>query len=134
MQAAAEALDFETAAKYRDTLKDVQQAITTQNMDSVSAADEDVVGIAARTDVACVQLLRVRDGKLLEREHYYLNDADPESLATALSAFISQYYQNAVFVPKTVVLPMPIEAMELIENWLSEKTGKQRRITCPEGG
>ena len=118
MEAAADALDFETAAKYRDTLKDVQQAITTQNMDSVSAADEDVIGIAARTDIACVQLLRVRDGKLLEREHYYLNDADPGSLATALSAFISQYYQNAVFVPKTVVLPMPIESVEVIENWL----------------
>lgn len=134
MQAAAEALDFETAAKYRDTLKDVQQAITTQNMDSVSAADEDVIGIAARTDIACVQLLRVRDGKLLEREHYYLNDADPESLTTALSAFISQYYQNAVFVPKTVVLPMPIASMELIENWLSEKQGNRVGLHVPRAG
>ncbi|MDE0465959.1 MAG: excinuclease ABC subunit UvrC [Candidatus Poribacteria bacterium] len=134
MQAAAEALDFETAAKYRDTLKDVQQAITTQNMDSVSAADEDIIGIAARTDIACVQLLRVRDGKLLEREHYYLNDADPESLATGLSAFISQYYQNAVFVPKTVVLPMPIESMELIEDWLSEKRGSRVGLHVPRAG
>ena len=134
MQAAAEALDFETAAKYRDTLKDVQQAITTQNMDSVSAADEDVIGIAAKTDIACVQLLRVRDGKLLEREHYYLNDADPESLATALSAFISQYYQNAVFVPKTVVLPMSIASMELIENWLSEKQGNRVGLHVPRAG
>ena len=134
MEAAAEALDFETAAKYRDTLKDVQQAITTQNIDSVSAADEDVIGIAARTDIACVQLLRVRDGKLLEREHYYLNDADPESLATALSAFISQYYQNAVFVPKTVVLPMQIESVELIEDWLSEKRGSRVGLLMPKAG
>ncbi len=134
MQAAAEALDFEMAAKYRDTLKDVQQAITTQNMDSVSAADEDVIGIAARADIACVQLLRVRDGKLLEREHYYLNDVDPESLAAALSAFISQYYQNAVFVPKTVVLPMPIASMELIENWLSEKQGNRVGLHVPRAG
>ena len=134
MQAAAEALDFETAAKYRDTLKDVQQAITTQNMDSVSAADEDVIGIAARTDIACVQLLRVRDGKLLEREHYYLNDADPESLATGLSAFISQYYQNAVFIPKTVVLPMPIASMELIEDWLSEKRESRVGLHVPRAG
>ena len=134
MEAAAEALDFETAAKYRDTLKDVQQAITTQNMDSVSAADEDVIGIAARTDIACVQLLRVRDGKLLEREHYYLNDADPESLATALSAFISQYYQNAVFVPKTVVLPIQIQSVELIESWLSEKRGSRVGLLMPRAG
>ena len=134
MEAAAEALDFESAAKYRDTLKDVQQAITTQNIDSVSAADEDVIGIAARTDIACVQLLRVRDGKLLEREHYYLNDVDPASLATALSAFISQYYQNAVFVPKTVVLPMPIESVEVIENWLSDKRGNRVGLHVPKAG
>ncbi|MYK20185.1 excinuclease ABC subunit UvrC [Candidatus Poribacteria bacterium] len=134
MEAAAEALDFETAAKYRDTLKDVQQAITTQSLDTVSAADEDVIGIAARTDIACVQLLRVRDGKLLEREHYYLNDADPKSLATALSAFISQYYQNAVFVPKTIVLPMPIEGAELIEAWLSEKRGNRVALHVPRAG
>ena len=134
MEAAAAALDFETAAKYRDTLKDVQQAITTQSLDTVSAADEDVVGIAARTDIACVQLLRVRDGKLLEREHYYLNDADPKSLATALGAFISQYYQNAVFVPKTIVLPMPIERVELIENWLSEKRGNRVALHVPRAG
>ena len=134
MEAAAEALDFETAAKYRDTLKDVQQAITAQNMDSVSAVDEDVIGIAARTEIACVQLLRVRDGKLLEREHYYLNDADPASLATALSAFISQYYQNAVFVPKTVVLPMPIASVGLIENWLSEKRGSRVGLHVPRAG
>ena len=134
MEAAAEALDFESAAKYRDTLKDVQQAITTQNIDSVSAADEDVIGIAARTEIACVQLLRVRDGKLLEREHYYLNDVDPASLATALSAFISQYYQNAVFVPKTVVLPMPIESVEVIENWLSDKRGNRVGLHVPRAG
>ena len=134
MEAAAAALDFETAAKYRDTLKDVQQAITTQSLDTVSAADEDVVGIAARTDIACVQLLRVRDGKLLEREHYYLNDADPKSLATALGAFISQYYQNAVFVPKTIVLPMSIERVELIEHWLSEKRGNRVALHVPRAG
>ena len=103
-------------------------------MDSVSAADEDVIGIAARTDIACVQLLRVRDGKLLEREHYYLNDADPASLATALSAFISQYYQNAVFVPKTVVLPMQNESVEVIENWLSEKRGSRVGLHVPRAG
>ena len=134
MEAAAAALDFESAAKYRDTLKDVQQAITTQNIDSVSAADEDVIGIAARTDIACVQLLRVRDGKLLEREYYYLKDADPESLASALSAFISQYYQNAVFVPKTVVLPISIESVELIESWLSEKRGSRVGLHVPRAG
>ena len=134
MQAAAEALDFETAAKYRDTLNDVQQAITTQSLDNVSATDEDVLGIAVKNDAACVQILRVRDGKLLEREHYYLNDANPDSPADALAAFITQYYQNAVFVPKTIALPMPLDAVELIEKWLTEKRGNRVTLHVPRAG
>lgn len=134
MQAAAEALDFEAAAKYRDTLNDVQQAITTQSLDNVSATDEDVLGIAAKNDVACVQILRVRDGKLLEREHYYLNDANPESPADALAAFMTQYYQNAVFVPKTIALPTPVESVALIEKWLTEKRGNRVTLHVPRAG
>lgn len=134
MQAAAEALDFEAAAKYRDTLNDVQQAITTQSLDNVSATDEDVLGIAVKNDAACVQILRVRDGKLLEREHYYLNDANPDSPADALAAFITQYYQNAVFVPKTIALPTPIDAVELIEEWLTEKRGNRVTLHVPRAG
>lgn len=144
MEAASKSLDFETAAKYRDMLKDVQQAVTTQqSLDNVSTVDEDVIGIATAFqhdlqsrlgDIACVQVLHIRDGKLLEREHYYLNDVHPELISTAISAFISQYYQNAVLVPKTIVLPMPIESVELIEKWLSEKRGNHVSLHVPRAG
>ncbi len=144
MQDASKSLDFETAAKYRDMLNDVQQAVTTQqSLDNVSTADEDVIGIATAFqhgaqsrlgDIACVQVLHIRDGKLLEREHYYLNDVHPELIPTAISAFVSQYYQNAVLVPKTIVLPMPIESVELIEKWLSEKRGNHVSLHVPRAG
>ncbi len=144
MEAASKSLDFEAAAKYRDMLKDVQQAVTTQqSLDNVSTVDEDVIGIATAFqhgvqsrlgDIACVQVLHIRDGKLLEREHYYLNDVHPELISTAISAFISQYYQNAVLVPKTIVLPMPIESVELIEKWLTEKRGNHVSLHVPRAG
>ncbi len=144
MEAASKSLDFETAARYRDMLKDVQQAVTTQqSLDNVSTVDEDVIGIATAFqhglqsrlgDIACVQVLHIRDGKLLDREHYYLNDVHPELLPTAISAFVSQYYQNAVLVPKTIVLPMPIESVELIEKWLSEKRGNHVSLHVPRAG
>ena len=144
MQDAAKSLDYEKAAKYRDMLKDVQQAVTTQqSLDKVSTVDEDVIGIATAFqhdlqsrlgDVACVQVLHIRDGKLLEREHYYLNDVHPELIPTALSAFVSQYYQNAVLVPKTIVLPMQIESVELIEKWLREKRGNHVSLHVPRAG
>ena len=144
MEAAAKSLDFETAAKYRDMLKDIQQALTTQqSLDNVSTVDEDVIGIATAFqhdlqsrlgDIACVQVLHIRDGKLLDREHYYLNDVHPELIPTAISAFVSQYYQNAVLVPKTIVLPMPIESVELIQKWLTEKRGNHVSLHVPRAG
>ncbi len=144
MESAAKSLDFEKAARYRDMLKDVQQVVTTQqSLDNVSSTDEDVIGIATAFqhglqsrlgDIACVQVLHIRDGKLLEREHYYLNDVHPELIPTAISAFVSQYYQNAVLVPKTIALPMPIESVELIEKWLSEKRGNRVSLHVPRAG
>ncbi len=144
MKGAAEALDFESAAKYRDLLKDVQQTITTQqSLDNVVTVDEDVIGISTAFqhglesrlgEIACVQVLHIRDGKLLDREHYYLNDVHPDSIPTALNAFVSQYYQNAVLIPKTISLPTPIESETLIESWLSEKRGNQVSLHVPKAG
>ena len=144
METAAKALNFETAAKYRDMLNDVQQAVTPQqSLDNVSTVDEDVIGIATAFqhglqnrlgEIACIQVLHVRDGKLLDREHYNLEDVLPDLIPTALSAFISQYYQNAVLVPKTITLPMNIESAELLENWLSEKRGNKVSIRVPRAG
>lgn len=144
MKDAAKSLDFEAAAKYRDMLNDVQLAVSTQqSLDNVTTVDEDVIGIATAFqhdlqsrlgEVACVQVLHIRDGKLLEREHYYLNDVHPEQIPTAISAFVSQYYQNAVLVPKTIVLPMQIESVELIEKWLGEKRGNKVSLHVPRAG
>ena len=144
MKDAAKSLDFENAAKYRDILNDVEQAVSSQqSLDNVSTVDEDVIGIATAFqhdlqsrlgDVACVQVLHVRDGKLLEREHYYLNDVHPEQTSTAISAFVSQYYQNAVLVPKTIVIPTQIESVELIQEWLSEKRGNNVSLHVPRAG
>lgn len=144
MKDAAKSLDYEAAAKYRDLLNDVQQAVSSQqSLDNVTTVDEDVIGIAAAFqhdlqsrlgDVACVQVLHVRDGKLLDREHYYLNDVHPGQIPTAISAYVSQYYQNAVLVPKRIAIPMKIESTELIEKWLSEKRGNNVSLHVPKAG
>ena len=132
-QAAAD-LDFEGAAKYRDQIKTVQQAIAKQNLDSPSATDEDVIGIAYKGNEACVQVMMVRDGKLIDREHYFLNDVDLQSPIDSLTAFIQQYYQNASFTPKTIILPNEIEMPATIQRWLSEKRGNRVTLHIPQKG
>ncbi|MCZ6679536.1 MAG: excinuclease ABC subunit UvrC [Candidatus Poribacteria bacterium] len=134
MQTAAAELDFESAAQYRDEIEIVKQGIAKQNLDNPSAEDEDVIGIAYKGDEACVQVLMIRDGKLIEREHYFLNDVRAESALEALTAFVQQYYQDASFVPKTILLPGEIETPETLQNWLSEKRGSQVTLHIPQRG
>ncbi len=134
MQKAAANLDFEGAAKYRDQIEIVNQGIVKQHLDNPSVEDEDVIGIACKGDKACVQVLMVRDGKLIEREHYFLTDVLPESTRESMTAFVQQYYQDASFVPKTVILPGEIEMLETIQNWLSEKRESRVTVHIPQKG
>ncbi|MDE0183823.1 MAG: excinuclease ABC subunit UvrC [Candidatus Poribacteria bacterium] len=134
MQNAAANLDFEGAAKYRDQIETVNQGVVKQHIDNTSAEDEDVIGIACKGDEACVQVLMVRDGKLIEREHYFLTDVQRESKRESLTAFVQQYYQDASFIPKTVVLPGEIETLETIQNWLSEKRESRVALHIPQKG
>lgn len=134
MDSAAAALEFEGAAKYRDRIEMVNQAVAKQNLDTVSAADEDVIGIAYNGNEACAQVLMVRDGKLIDREHFFLNDVDSELPVQSLTAFVQQYYQDASFIPKTIVLPIETEMPEAIQKWLTEKRGSGANLHIPRKG
>ena len=134
MESAAAALDFEGAAKYRDWIETVKQAVAKQNLDTVSAADEDVIGLAYNGAEACAQVLMIRDGKLIDREHYFLNDVDSDLPVQSLTAFVQQYYEHASFVPKTVVLPYETEMPDAIQKWLSEKRGSGTHLHIPQKG
>ena len=134
MELAAEELNFELAAKYRDQISMIKDAVAKQNIDTPSAIDEDVVGIAYRDSEACVQVMMVRDGKLLDREHYFLTNVESDLKIEALTAFIQQYYENTSFIPKTIILPNTIEMPNTIGNWLSEKRGSRTNIHVPQRG
>ena len=133
MQTAAATLDFESAAKYRDQIENVIETIAKQNLDNPSAENEDVIGVAQAGDEACVQVLMIRDGKLIEREHYFLKNSS-DSTVEVLTAFVQQYYQDASFIPKTILLPDDIEMPEAIQRWLSEKRDSQVTLYIPQRG
>ncbi len=133
MQSAASELDFESAAKYRDQIENVKDAIAKQNLDNPSAENEDVIGVARAGDEACVQVLMIRDGKLIEREYYFLRNPS-DSTVKVLTAFVQQYYQDASFIPKIILLPDDIEMPEAIQRWLSENRGSQVTLYIPQRG
>ena len=124
MQLAAEAYHFETAARLRDQLAAVRKAAERQNI-VTGAGDQDAIGMARSAAGVCVQIFFIRGGKMIGREHFLLRGSEEESDADILRAFLEQYYNQATFVPREVLLPCAIDAtgQEIIERWLAEKKG-----------
>ena len=104
MNAAAEAYHFETAARLRDQLSAVRTAAERQNI-VTGAGDQDAVGMARSAAGVCVQIFFIRGGKMIGREHFLLRGSEEESDADILRAFLEQYYNQATFVPREVLLP-----------------------------
>ena len=124
MNLAAEAYHFETAARLRDQLTAVRKAAERQNI-VTGAGDQDAIGMARSAAGVCVQIFFIRGGKMIGREHFLLRGSEEESDADILRAFLEQYYNQATFVPREVLLPCAIDAagQVIIERWLAEKKG-----------
>ena len=134
MTAAAQALDFEKAASYRDLLASVRQIDQKQKITSSEQDDKDVIAFARDKDEAVVQVFFIRCGKLIGREHFYLTGVENETGEEIIGAFAAQYYASAPFVPPTLMTQYMPGDHELLESWLSEKTGRAVHFRVPVKG
>lgn len=134
MEAASEELDFESAAKYRDLLASVRVVAQKQKMTDSSMEDKDIVAIASDDKDAVVQVFFVRDGRLIGREHFYMTHVSENPSGEILQNFVKQFYAGTPFIPRELILPEPIEDMEIIEQWLSQRKGSRVHISVPERG
>lgn len=135
MEAAAAGLDFERAAALRDQLAAVRKVAERQRIDSPEVAgDKDVLALARNdvTAVSCVVILFVRGGKVTGRERFFLKGGEDETDEALLAAFLGQYYQQAVFIPREILLPLGLPARELpvLKEWL--EAGRGGRVTIEE--
>ena len=129
MELAAESLDFERAAELRDALQHIGQMEEPTVVLEVEGGDRDVIGYARDGNDACVTLLRVRAGKLLSREHRFLENLDGEDDTSALSAYLAGSYVPIMERARDLLIPFDFPDRELIEETLSSS-----RIHIPQRG
>lgn len=135
MYEAAENYAFEEAARLRDQLQAVVRLNEQQKAVTNNGGDMDIIGFAKDMTGICIQIFFVRKGKLIGRDNFFLQDEE-ESMQSVLTAFLKQYYNEATFIPKEVILPvLPEQAeQELIETWLTEKAGRKIELHEPQRG
>ena len=115
MDAAAASLEFERAAELRDALLKLESIEEPTVVMQVEGGDRDVVGFARDGDDACASILRIRDGKLLARDHRYLANVEDEPDDAILVAYLLQHYQLQSDRAREVLLPFDLSEFALVE-------------------
>jgi len=134
MAAAAENLQFEKAADYRDQLKAIQKVVAKQKVIATANTDQDVIAFARDKGDACVQVFFIRHGKLIGREYFLLDGTEGESDADVLQEFLTQFYDEAAHIPKEVLLPHEVAEALVIEEWLRRKRSTKVALHVPQRG
>lgn len=133
MQTAAENLNFELAAKLRDQLLSIRQIMAKQKI-LIDAGDMDAIGIATNNYGSCIELFFIRNGKMLGRNQFLLNNEQDESLENMLIAFLKQYYNDAVNIPQEILIPQEIAEIDLLQTWLNSEKKVKTKILSPKRG
>lgn len=135
MQEAADNYAFEEAARLRDQLQAVARLNEAQKAVTNNGGDMDIFGLGQDMTGLCVQLFFVRKGKLIGRDNFFMPDGG-DTPQEVMTAFVKQYYNEATFIPKEVVLPyLPEEdEKQLIETWLANKAQRRVELLLPQRG
>jgi excinuclease ABC subunit C len=134
MRQAAEEERFEEAARYRNRLFSVKHLAERQAADKRAVGTIDVIGIAIEGDRATVQIFPLRDGKLIDRYSFHLENVEGQDLDTVLEAFALEYYGSAPSVPPQIVVPRGVGDVAALAEFLSERRGSRVEVRKAERG
>src|ERR671920_896755 len=115
MELAAESLDFERAAQLRDVLTHLEKMEEPTVVMKVEGGDRDVIGYARDGDDAVIALLRIRAGKLLARDHQFVENVDGEQDGEVLESYLAGPYRLLDERAHELVLPFEIEDRAVVE-------------------
>lgn len=134
MEGAADRLDFENAARYRDQLQSIEKIADRQKVLTHGRDDQDLVAYARHGNEVYVEVAYVRQGKMVGHDGHPLDGAGEATEAELLRGFVLQYYASATHVPRVVILPGQLDEPDLMSGWLSQRRGAPVTIEVPQRG
>lgn len=134
MQLAAEKMEYEEAAEYRDLLQSVQRMTQKQKLTNQEMEDWDIIGIARTHTEAVVQIFFMRNGRMIGREHFLFEDIVQEETREVLASFVKQFYAGTPFIPREIFLPEEIAEQQVLEEWLTKMRGQKVAFRLPKKG
>jgi excinuclease ABC subunit C len=134
MEIASQDLQFEKAADLRDRLGDIAIVMSRQQVVDLGGANRDVLGVSRTEQAALVEMLIVRNGRLIGYDHFYFEVDLDTTDADVLTIFVEQFYFILPNVPDEILLSVSIPRMKQFSVWLEETFGKSVKIHVPSDG
>ena len=134
MVQAAEEMNFEKAALIRDQIGGIKRLEEKQRAIQSSMEDQDVIAFARSPQDTLIQVYFVRAGKLVGREHFFIEGTEGEQIETIFRDFMVQFYSGATFIPKEIIVEREPAEVEITEQFLSLKKENKVHIKLPQKG
>jgi len=134
MEEAAEYLDFEQAAYFRNQYLLLKEYSASQKIVSTELVDRDVFGFATESDFSCVLIFTIRDGRLIGKRHFVLKNSLEYTEKKILQIALEKWYLENDFIPQEILLPFELEEENFIREYLKEKKGKKVELIIPKLG
>jgi len=129
MKKASAEMHFEAAAELRDRLTDIEIIMSRQKVVEFEGINRDVLGISRTEQAALIELLIIRNGRLIGQDNFYFEVDLEVKDSEVLTAYIEQFYFEIPRLPDEIVVPCIIPDMEQLGAWLSENNGHEVKIT-----
>ncbi|MBW3564443.1 MAG: excinuclease ABC subunit UvrC [Acidobacteria bacterium] len=134
MYTASESQNFEVATHYRDLIRTVEKIQSQQNVASAAGGSVDVWGFHEEGGDVAVQIFILRDGNLVDRRELFWEKEGEVDAAHFLSEAVQRYYNDNLFIPPEVLVPVDPDDRKLIEEWMADRRGAKVSIRVPKRG
>jgi excinuclease ABC subunit C len=121
MQRLSEEMRFEDAAKVRDQLRILEDYASKQKVVTDEDIDRDIFALAHEDDDACGIVFKVRDGKVIGKQHFFFSNIEGKPDAEILGALLEQYYSVTDYIPEEILLPLELEDVDTLQAWLARR-------------
>lgn len=134
MNKASKSLDFENAAKYRDYHRALSTISQKQKVTNTKEDDMDIIAMSKGIFYVTMQVFFMRDGKIVDREHFILKDEYREDRQDIMSSFMKQFYLNLMYIPKEILVDTLPSDLDALKSFIEKKKGSKVNITKPKLG
>lgn len=134
MKTAAQQLQFERAALLRDQINAIEEVIEGQRIAITLQGEKDVIGLSQNEKQAYVELLFIRNNKLIGQDHFIMEGIQGDSPDQIITSFVKQYYASASYIPSLILLQHSVDEPAVLSEWLGRQRGSKVELQVPKRG